>query len=440
MLKDDAVAKIDALKKEMEASTDADQQLVLSDQIAELRASLKQDDNVVQLFPGGELLPFPLDALPGEDAQTMVKTVAKATENPVDPVAFVFFNMMSATYGAYIQIQRKEGYVKWCCDYAYLTGGSGVGKSPIFKLAERAIHEVESQLREDALERVKDARALIARLEEDKRLLKKQYKGIDKDGFEAEFRNIEERIEQYKTVTMPEILLHDFSPESMVLTQSENEDTASMVSAELPILSRLLGQATGKPPDINALLSSYDGEFYRVKRISRDKNWIEEARLSILGGTQLSVIESMNERPELWDRGLINRFWFGVSPEPTEDVFQDEEVSVPDEVLRPYREQLVRLGLYFRRNHPVGPYVLSAEADKLYTTWRNRFKRRHRVEHGELHYLTGFCRKLEEKVLRWATVIHVFTKHTEREVSEEAIKSALKVARYALAISCTSMG
>ncbi len=119
-------------------------------------------------------------------------------------------------------------------------------------------------------------------------------------------------------------------------------------------------------------------------------------------------------------------------PNPTEDVFQDEEVSVPDEVLRPYREQLVQLGLYFRQNHPVAPYVLSAEADKLYTTWRNRFKRRHRIERGELHYITGFCRKLEEKVLRWATVIHAFTKQTEREVSEQAVKSALKVARYAL--------
>jgi hypothetical protein len=432
MTNDDASVRIDALKKEMEASTDADQQLMLSDQIAELRASLKQHDNVVQLFPEGELLPFPLDALPGEDTQTMVETVAKATENPVDPVAFVFFNMLSATYGAYVQIQRKEGYVKWCCDYAYLTGGSGVGKSPIFKLAERAVHEVESQLREDALERVKDAQALIARLEEDKRLLKKQYKGTDKDGFEAEIRDIEERIDEYRTVTMPEILLHDCSPEAMLLTQSENDDTASMVSAELPILSRLLGKATGKPPDIDALLSSYDGEFYRVKRITRAKNWIEEARLSILGGTQLSVIEAMNERPELWDRGLINRFWFCIAPNPTEDVFQDEEVSVPDEVLRPYREQLVQLGLYFRQNHPVAPYVLSAEADKLYTAWRNRFKRRHRIERGELHYITGFCRKLEEKVLRWATVIHAFTKHTEREVSEQAVKSALKVARYAL--------
>jgi hypothetical protein len=231
---------------------------------------------------------------------------------------------------------------------------------------------------------------------------------------------------------MPEILLHDCSPEAMLVTQSENHDTASMVSAELPILSRLLGRATGKPPDIDALLSSYDGEFYRVKRITRAKNWIDEARLSILGGTQLSVIEELGNRPELWDRGLINRFWFCVSPEPTEDVFQDEEVGVPDEVLRPYRERLVELGLYVRRHHPVEPYLLSEDADQIYTRWRNQFKRRHRTEGGELHYITGFCRKLEDKVLRWATNLHVFRNHRERRVSAEAIGDAIKLGRYAL--------
>ena len=424
-------AEIEGLRSKMEASDDADERLLIADEIAEKRAALERD-NVVPLFPDGDLPRFPLQVFRDKTTEGMVRAIAKATENPIDPVAFVVFGMIPATIGPYVRIQRAEGYVSWCCDYAYLTGGSSVGKTPIFGLAEKAAHEVERLLREDELERVRDARALIARLEEDQKLLRRKYKGTDKDGFEAEMRDLNDRIEEAQGVTLPQLIVHDCSPESMILVQSQNDGTATMISAELPVLSRLLGRSTGKPPDIDALLSSYDGEFYRVDRITRGQNEVSAARLNILGGTQISVVESMRDRPELWDRGLINRFWFCVSPEPTEDDFVDEPIGISDEMLAPYRERLTKLGLLFRR-HNLEPYILSGEADELYTAWRNRFKRRHRLPGTELNHLSGFCRKLENKVLRWATLLHVFVDHETREVSLQAMQDALALSNFALA-------
>ena len=432
MTKEDASARIDALKREMEASDDADRRLTLSDQIAEIRAAAKQDGNVVQLFPDGELPRFPLRIFRDDRTVQMVKAIAKATENPIDPVAFVVFGMQAATYGMHARVQRIAGYTTWCCDYSYLTGGSSVGKTPIFKLAQQAAHEVEAILREETLELYRDAQAHITRLEEDKKLRKRSYKGGDKDAFEADIRELNDKIEEAEGLVMPEFILHDCSPEAMLLTQSENDDTAAMISAELPVLSRLLGQATGKPPDIDALLSSYDGEFYRVNRITRKKNWIDEARLTILGGTQLSVIEGLRNRPELWDRGLINRFWFCVAPEPTEDDMVDEPVGITDEILAPYKNRLVELGLLFRR-HRIEPYVLSKKADEVYTAWRNKFKRRHRFAGSELHHITGFCRKLENKVLRWAGNMHIFANHDVHEINVQSMEDAIELAGFALA-------
>ena len=431
MIREEASARINALLEKMGSCEDADQRLIMGDQVAELRAWLKRENNVVELFPEGELPRFPLHIFRDAGTENMVQTMAKATENPIDPVAFVVFNMMAATYGSYVRIEREEGYVSWCCDYAYLTGGSSVGKTPIFKHAQRAVHDVEAALREESLERYRDAQALITRLEEDKRLRKRSYKGGDKDAFEADIRDLNDRIDEAKTIVMPQLILHDCSPEAMLIVQSENDDTATMISAELPVFSRLIGRATGRPPDIDALLSSYDGEFYRVDRVTRDKNWIDEARLNILGGTQMSVIEDLRNRPELWDRGLINRFWFCVSPDPTEEDFVDEPVGIGDEVLAPHRNRLVELGLFFRR-HRVEPYTLSGEANEMYTAWRNRFKRRHRLPGSELHHITGFCRKLENKVLRWATLGHVFASHQKREVGPQSIKDAIELSGFAL--------
>jgi hypothetical protein len=248
--------------------------------------------------------------------------------------------------------------------------GGAVGKSPIFGLAEQAPHEVERVLRDEATERVRDARAVVARLEEDQKLLRRKYKGEDKDGFEASMRDLNDRIDQAKSITAPQLILHDCSPESMILVQSQNDGTATMVSAELPILSRLLGRSSGKPPDIDALLSSYDGEFYRVDRITRGQNEVDAARLNILGGTQMSVVQELSNRPELWDRGLVNRFWFCVSPEPTEADLVDEPVSVSDELLAPYRDRLVELGLHFRRGL-AEPYVLCVRSAPVVSSGGN---------------------------------------------------------------------
>jgi hypothetical protein len=422
--------EIDELRDKMEASDDADEKLMIADQMAAKRAAMEKS-NVVPLFPGNNLPAFPLEIFRDESTAEMVSTIAEATENPVDPVAFVVFNMIGATIGPYVRIQRNEGYVSWCCDYAYLTGGSAVGKSPIFGLAEEAPHEVERVLREEAMERVRDARAVVARLEEDQKLLRRKYKGADKDGFEAAMRDLNDSLEQAKSITLPQLILHDCSPESMILVQAQNDGTATMVSAELPVLSRLLGRSSGKPPDIDALLSSYDGEFYRVDRITRSQNEVDAARLNILGGTQMSVIEELANRPELWDRGLVSRFWFCVSPEPTENDLVDEPVSVSDDLLAPYRDRLVELGLFFRR-HLVEPYVPSPDAAELYEAWRNKFKRTHRLQGSKLHHITPFCRKLENKVLRWATLLHVFVDHKESEVSAQAMTDAIKLSEFAL--------
>jgi hypothetical protein len=140
----------------------------------------------------------------------------------------------------------------------------------------------------------------------------------------------------------------------------------------------------------------------------------------------------MTERPELWDRGLVNRFWFCVAPDPTEDDLQDEEVAVSDALLHPYRDRLRSLGLYFRNSHPVDPYTLSEEADRAFTAWRNQFKRRHRLAGSELHHITGFCRKLEDKVLRWATNLHVFSKPKDHRVAAQPMQDAITLSRFAL--------
>jgi hypothetical protein len=69
---------------------------------------------------------------------------------------------------------------------------------------------------------------------------------------------------------------------------------------------------------------------------------------------------------------------------------------------------------------------------ELYTSWRNLFKGTHRLEGGKLHHMSGFCRKLENKVLRWSTLLHVFGDQYQNEVSAGAMEEAIRLSEYAL--------
>jgi hypothetical protein len=69
---------------------------------------------------------------------------------------------------------------------------------------------------------------------------------------------------------------------------------------------------------------------------------------------------------------------------------------------------------------------------ELYTSWRNLFKGTHRLEGGKLHHMSGFCRKLENKVLRWSTLLHVFGDQYQNEVSIGAMEEAIRLSEYAL--------
>ncbi|MGB5812117.1 MAG: DUF3987 domain-containing protein [Polyangiales bacterium] len=347
---------------------------------------------------------FPLQIFP-PDLQRYARTVAMSTETPVDAVAFAVLGMLSACYGTHIRVRLFEGYTTWCNEYCTLVGGSSFGKTPIFKHVQRPLRAIERVLQEEMAVEVREAKAKIARLEADHARLLKTYKGENPAGLEADLRDIDEEIETLKAVTMPQVIVSDVTPEVLVKIQSQNGDAASMVSGETPLWGKLCGRATGKPPDIEPYLSSYDGERYRVDRITRAANCVEQARLSILGGTQDAVMHAAHARPELSDRGLFARFSFCKVAPPDESQLHDDETPVGHDVRMPYENRLEELGLLFRRK-AFEPFELSPEAKTLYRVWRNCFKREHKLPNGALRDIAPFARKLENKVLRWAGLLH----------------------------------
>ncbi len=287
--------------------------------------------------------------------------VAASCEIPTGVVGFGVMGMLSACYGMHVLVAVKNRYVTYCHDWFFLVAKVSLGKSPVFSHLQAPLRQIQDVLR--------------------------NLTG-DEDSEEPRVQCI----------------VSDASPEALIKVQAENSGAVALVSPETTLLSQM--SSTTRPIPLQGYLSSHTGEAYEVLRITRGPNDIECARLAIFAATQEVGLKEILNRPEIITKGVVPRCTFYVAPAITEQDLRDDDPAVSEELALKYEETLRELGLKYRGN-PAVPFQFSPEAKRLRDAWRNNFKRKHRLEGGKLYHLTEHCSKLEDKVVRWAGLLHV---------------------------------
>ena len=303
---------------------------------------------------------FPLRIFP-EWLRTYAKEVAASCEVPVSVVGFGILGMLSACYGMHTQIMIKNRYVPFCHDWFFLIAKVSLGKSPVFSHLQAPLRQIEKKLKE-----------LIAE-EEDAKSIR--------------------------------CVINDATPEAMNKAQAENGGAVALVSAETPLLSQMA--STTRPIPLQPYLSSHTGEGYSMLRITRDAADVDRARLAIFAATQDAGLREISQRPEIQARGIIARCTFCVAPPITEADFSDDDPEVTEELAQKYEQKLREPGIRLRGQEEPMLLIMLPEVREARQKWRNRFKRRHRLEGGDLHDLTDHASKLEDKLCRWAGLLHL---------------------------------
>jgi hypothetical protein len=309
-------------------------------------------------FQAGKV--FPLRIFP-EWLRTYAREVAASCEVPVSVVGFGILGMLSACYGMHIKIAIKNRYAPFCHDWFFLIAKVSLGKSPVFSHLQAPLRQIEKTL-----------------------------KDVITEGDEA------------KPIRC---MINDATPEAMNLAQSQNGGAVALVSAETPLLSQMANVA--RPIPLQPYLSSHTGEGYSMLRITRDATDVERARLAIFAATQDAGLREISQRPEILSRGIIARCTFFVSPPITEADFNDDDPEVTEKLAQRYERTLRELGLRLRGQEDPMLLIMLPEVRAARQKWRNGFKRRHRLEGGDLHDLTGHASKLEDKLCRWAGLLHL---------------------------------
>ena len=308
-------------------------------------------------FKAGQV--FPLRIFP-EVASDVCQEVAASCEVPVSVMGFGILGMLSACCGMHIKIAIKNRYAPFCHDWLLLIAKVSWGSPQVFASASAAMA--------------------------DRKDLEGRHRGWD----------------EAKSIRC---MINDATPEAMNLAQSQNGGAVALVSPETPLLSQMA--STARPIPLQPYLSSHTGEGYSMLRITRDATDVDRARLAIFAATQDAGLREISQRPEILSRGIIARCTFYVAPPITEDDLRDDDPEVTEELAQRYERTLRELGLRLRGQEDPMLLIMLPEVREARQKWRNGFKRRHRLEGGDLHDLTDHASKLEDKLCRWAGLLHL---------------------------------
>ena len=319
-----------------------------------------------------------------EWARRYFDEVAAACEVPADVVRFVGLGVLSAAYGTHCQVALKSGYTRYCHDYFMLSADVSIGKSPIFSYLAKPLYSIQAGLRLAAEQVAED---------------------------EANPKNIP---------PAPVVVINDATPEALVHVQSQNGGAAAMVSAETPLIAQLSNVA--KPWPLAPYNASHTGEPYHVHRITRGANEVEKARLAIVAATQPGVLRSIHRRPDLAGSGFLARINFYIARPLTLDDLNGADPIVSVELQERWQKTVDTLGMYYRRKDR-RLVLFSREAAEARVAWLAMMRRRYKLPDGDLYDLRAYCGKLEEKVARWATLLHVLHCNDEaRDAGELTLK------------------
>jgi hypothetical protein len=312
---------------------------------------------------------FPLDVFPPWVAN-YAREIARAVEVPEGVVGFVLLGVLGGAYGTHLQIVLKHRYVRFCHDFLFLVADASIGKSGVFSYLSPPLYQIQRELRN-------------------------RVEGANEDPPQPR----------------PQVVISDATPEAMLKVQFENGGAASMVSPETPLFAQLSATG-GKEWSVAPYNSSHTGEPYQVDRIMRGQNDIERARLAIITATQPETLKLVHNRPHLEASGFLSRCTFYMCPALTADDLSPEDPEVSEELAERYDRTVRDLGMRYRSN-PLPPLQLGADARAARKAWIAQQHPRFKLPGGDLHHIAAHCGKLEEKVVRWAGLLHVLWREEE---------------------------
>jgi replicative DNA helicase len=342
-----------------------------------------------------ELPPFPLTMLP-EWVADLVKAVAKHADTPDDVAAFAALGTLGAATGRRAWISAKGQRVP--INFYGVTGlASGQRKSGPFH-AVAIVPLMRAQL---LLQNDEDARAEMAK--EDAR-----------------------QVRLFST---------NPSPAGLRELMADNHQRMAVVSSEGGVFQELAGRYD-KIPDLDLVLSGYDGHPFQADRATKSVLPMDEPVLSLSLTVQPVVLADAAGNAAFRDRGFLARLLYSL-PKDVVGYRANERTEIPDDLKILYYDRMT--DLLIRAHSPLNnpaEWIISDAAWKIFHDAEQRIEVKLRLgaEYGGNDGLREWASKFTGHLLRLTGLLHAAENCNGKtglsempgEISEDTMRRAIK--------------
>jgi hypothetical protein len=369
---------------------------------------------------------IPEDLIPGPVGD-MARSVAAATETPLEMAMMTGLGVVAASIAGKVQICPSPGYAEPLQLYVATVLPSGNRKTAVINEMAAPFRKAEAQL----IEQLTPERKRLESLRKTEeltidRLRKQAAAKRDSNALIEEIARREAELPELSAI--PRFWTQDITPERLGTLMAENGGRMAVMSDEGGIFDILAGRySNNATPNLDLFLQGHSGSPVRVDRRSRDAVLINTPALTLVVTPQPDVLRSLSEHKAFRGRGLLARFLF-LLPPSTVGSRKHETIPIPAHTRDAYDRCISSL-----LSAPLaadGVPVTVRFSREAFARWKDfqMSVESQMAEDGRLHEILDWGSKLPGAVARLAGGIHgslhagrSIPGEIEREVADIAI-------------------
>lgn len=384
-----------------------------------------QDWDAPMPFSNVELLPFPVEALPGPQ-MAFVEHLAEATQTSEAMSGSLSIGVLSTAFQSKFVVQTTPDWVEPLNTYICDIAPPAERKSAVNSATTRPIYGYEEERRTAEagdIARNQTERALL----EGRLQAVKQQAARGKEGCalaRQEALDLSARLADFQDLHPFRLLVDDTTPEKLAEIMSVQGGCITVCSSEGGVFDTLTGRYDNKG-GLDVYLKGHAGDPILVDRIGRGANSIPHPRLTMMLTVQPEVLNGLMSNTTFRGRGLCGRFLYAIC----QSKVGHRKVSpppIPAKIKAEYNSFVYRiLSMPYK-----GVITLSPEADKLREAYQGYIETK---LGGEWENLRDWGGKLTGAMVRIAALIHaaeVTGDPTLTPISADTMMAATSIAEF----------
>lgn len=377
----------------------------------DFETALKEDiqSNITKLEAKKNI--FPVQSLP-EPLLSFTKELRDVYSVPSEFPACAALGAVSAALRKKIRLNNGK-YTNYPQLWIMLVAPPGIGKTEPLNLAFKPLAEIDKSSYQNYTESLSHWKTELAEARKDK-------------------------TEEPDKPIYKQVLIDDFTPESLYQTMYNNSDSITLFRDELSGWFADFGRYN-KSGEIQRYLSMFNNGQFTINRKSQETLLIHKPLLNVIGSIQPNVLNTALNNQNLIDNGFASRFLFAYPQNIKKPHYSDK--TVDENITKDFYTLINHLHSLPEIEEPV---YLSDVAKELFIIFSNKLTDKANENSSEL--LKGMYSKTDIQLLRIALLLHIVKSVYNDElwsnnlILEDTMQQAIDICEYFITCSLSLLG